>query len=390
MIGYELPPELKLLREVVREFMEREVLPRERSLGYDEPYLPDAELAVLQAKAREIGLWCLGTPKEYGGAGLSLFAQVVVAEQASKHRNGAYNPALGAFGKDPPNVVVRHGTPEQIERYVIPTVRSGRHTFVAITEPSGGSDPARSIRMRAQRRGDVYVLNGRKVFISEVDKSDWGIVFARTSDDPGRRGISCFIVELNTPGLTWRYVPVIRAWWPAELVFEDVEVPVRNRVGEEGQGFELANEWLVTSRIPYAAGCIGIAAAALEMAIEHARQRETFGSLLATRQAVQWSIADSEVEIRAARWLVWESAWKADRGEECRLESSIAKLYATEVANRVVDRCVQIFGGYGVSKEYPLERWYRELRIKRIGEGPSEVHRMVIARELLGRAALGR
>lgn len=383
MSGYVLPMELQMLRDTVRRFMREEVLPREKSMEFEQVHLPEPELKKLQAKAKEAGLWWFATPEKYGGAGLSVFAQTIVAEETSQHRNGAYNPGLGAFGKDPPVVVASHGTPYQIERWLLPTKETGRHTFVAITEPTGGSDPARAIRTRARKSGNKYILNGSKIFISEVDKSDWGIVFARTSDEPGRKGISCFIVDLNTPGLSWRYVPVIRPWYPTELVFQDVEIPADQLLGEEGQGFAIANEWLVHERMPYAAACIGIAVAALRIAVENARERETFGSRLADKQAIQWMLADSEVEIRAARWLTWEAAWKADRGEDCKYEASIAKVYATEMANRVVDRCVQVLGGYGVSKEFPLERWYRELRIKRIGEGPSEVHRLVIAREIL-------
>ena len=166
--------------------------------------------------------------------------------------------------------------------------------------------------------------------------------------------------------------------------FDNVEVPVENRLGEEGGGFKLAEKWLVEGRVPYAAGTLGIAQAALELAIDWAKQRETFGSRLSEKQAIQWMLADSEMELRAARLLTWQAAWKADLGQDLKLDASIAKVTATETAGRVVDRCIQIFGGLGVSKEMPLERWYRELRIKRIGEGPSEVHRMVVARNLLG------
>ncbi|MFC7691929.1 acyl-CoA dehydrogenase family protein [Paeniroseomonas aquatica] len=177
---------------------------------------------------------------------------------------------------------------------------------------------------------------------------------------------------------------MIRAWSPYELHLEDVEVPVENRLGEEGQGFQLCEKWLVEGRVPYAAACVGIAQAALELAMDWARQREAFGSKLADKQAIQWMIADSEMELRAARLLVWQAAWTAALGGDLKTDASVAKVVATETAGRVVDRCVQIFGGLGVAQEMPLERWYREMRIKRIGEGPSEVHRMVLARTLLG------
>jgi acyl-CoA dehydrogenase len=233
------------------------------------------------------------------------------------------------------------------------------------------------------KKGDRYVINGTKIFISGVSQSRWGIVFARTGG-PGRGGVSAFIVERDKPGLKWSPFPVIRAYSPYELHFEDYEVPEENLLGEEGKGFALAEEWLVHERVPYAAATIGLGQKSMELAIEWARQRETFGAPLSERQAVQFSLADCEIELRAARLLVYEAAWKADRGEDIKHEASICKVYGTEVAGRVVDRCIQIFGGMGVSQEMPLERWYRELRIKRIGEGPSEIHRMVIARNLLG------
>lgn len=380
--SWELPQELKLLQETTRRFMEREVRPAEANEPHDSWHLPDEKLKPLQKKAREIGLWCVQTPAEYGGAGLNLLGQSIVAEEASKCKMGPYIPACGAFGFDPPNIIFR-GTKEQIEKYAIPVIENGDKTFVAITEPSGGSDPGRAIQTRAVRKGDRYILNGTKIFISGVSQSHWGIVFARTGG-PGRSGISAFIVERDKPGLRWSPFPVIRSYFPYELHFEDYEVPVENRLGEEGQGFTLAEEWLVHERVPYAAACIGLGQAAMEMAIEWAKQRETFGELLAARQAVQFMLADSEIELRAARLLVYDAAWKGDRGEDIKHEASICKVFGTETAGRVVDRCIQIFGGMGVSRELPLERWYRELRIKRIGEGASEIHRMVIARNLLG------
>jgi acyl-CoA dehydrogenase len=169
---------------------------------------------------------------------------------------------------------------------------------------------------------------------------------------------------------------------PNEVVLEDCRVPAENLLGEEGRGLNLCLDLLTRLRFPYSACNLGVAVAAHRMAVAHAKQRETFGVPLHQRQAIQWMLADAEVELRATRWLIWEGAWKADRGEDARVEASIAKLYSSEVLGRVVDKAVQIHGGYGVSKEFPLERWYREARVRRIGEGPSEVHRMVIARSL--------
>jgi acyl-CoA dehydrogenase len=279
--------------------------------------------------------------------------------------------------------VIWGGTRAQIETYAIPAVREGHETFWAITEPSGGSDPARAIQTRAERRGDRFILNGRKVFISRAHEAPWGVVFARTDRTKGRAGISCFIVERGTPGFTATPIRTIRtSSVPTDVVFEDCAIPADNLVGEEGRGLDLCFDLLVKQRFPYSACNLGVAVAAHRIAIAHAKQRTTFGALLSQRQAIQWMLADAEVEIRAARWLVWEGAWKADRGEDARVEASIAKLHSSEVLGRVIDAAVQIHGGYGVAKEFPLERWYREARVRRIGEGPSEVHRMVIARSL--------
>jgi acyl-CoA dehydrogenase len=380
--GWQLPEELKLLQETTRRFMEREVRPAEANEPHDSWKLPKDKLKPLQAKARAAGLWCVQTPEEYGGAGLNLLGQCLVAEEAAKCKMGPYIAACGAFGFDPPNIIFS-GTREQIEKYALPSIEKGEKSFVAITEASGGSDPARAIRMRAEKKGDRYILNGTKIFISGASEASWGIVFART-EGPGREGISAFIVETKNPGLTLSPIPVIRSYFPYELHFDNFEVPAENLLGKEGKGFSIAEKWLVHGRVPYAAATIGLGQASLELAIEWAKQRETFGMRLADRQAIQWLLVDSEIELRAARMLVYDAAWKADRGEDIKVDAAIAKVYGTETAGRVVDRCIQVLGGMGVSCEMPLERWYRELRIKRIGEGPSEIMRMVIARNMVG------
>ena len=382
--SWELPDELRQIQETVARFMAAEVKPAEDKAEHDAYELAPDVLAQLQAKARAIGLWCVRSPQEYGGAGLSQLGQAVVAEEAAKCRMGAYVPACGAFGADPPNAIWS-GTPEQIQRYGVPGVQQGRKVYFAISEASGGADPARAIRARAERKGDRYVLNGSKMWITGADGADWGIVFARTGAQGDRGGISAFIVNGQPAGMSLKPIRVIRSYSPYEIHFHDVEIPVEDRLGEEGQGFAICEKWLIEGRIPYAAGTIGIAQAALQIAIDWARERTTFGSRLADKQAVQWMIADSEMELRAARLLTWQAAWIADSGRgDLKVASSIAKVMATETAGRVVDRAIQILGGMGVSCELPLERWYRELRIKRIGEGPSEVHRMVLARQLLG------
>ena len=382
--SWELSEELRQIQETVRRFMVAEVKPAEDKLEHDAYKLPADVLAKLQDKARNIGLWCVRSPVEHGGAGLNLLGQAVVAEEAAKCRMGAYVPACGAFGADPPNAIWL-GTKQQIEKYGVPGVQQGRKIYFAISEASGGADPARSIRARAVRKGDRYILNGSKMWITGAEGADWGIVFARTGEQGDRGGITSFIVNGQPKGLTMKPIPVIRSYAPYEMTFEDVEIPVEDRLGDEGQGFQICEKWLIEGRIPYAAGTIGIAQAALEIAIAWAKERETFRSKLADKQAIQWMIADSEIELRAARLLTWQAAWIGDLGRgDLKIASSIAKVTATETAGRVVDRAIQILGGLGVSQELPLERWYRELRIKRIGEGPSEVHRMVLARHLLG------
>jgi acyl-CoA dehydrogenase len=380
--GYQLPEELVRLREQVRRFVREEILPLEQRLDPDAPDIPEEDFQRLSARTKAAGLWALGAPEEYGGGGLDAFGMCVVLEEMCQHRMGLYNPGGGAFGRYPPPAIWA-GSQEQIAKYAVPTIREGWETFFAITEPSGGADPAGAIQTRAERRGDRWVLNGRKVFISRAHDAPWGVVFARTDKAKGRAGISCFIVEKGTPGFTARNIRTIRtSSVPNDVVFEDCELPAENLVGVEGQGLDLAFDLLVKQRFPYAACNLGVAVAAHRMAIAHAKQRVTFGQPLSQRQAIQWMLADAEVELRAARWLIWDGAWKADRGEDARVEASIAKLYSSEVLGRVIDAAVQIHGGYGVSKEFPLERWYREARVRRIGEGPSEVHRMVIARSL--------
>jgi acyl-CoA dehydrogenase len=380
--GYQLPEELNMLRQTVRRIIQEEIVPLEQGMDPEAIDLDAENWQRLAKVTRDAGLWALAAPTAYGGGGLGTFGYTVILEEMAQHRNGLYNPGYGVFGRYPPNVCYE-ASPAQLEKYVIPTIREGKKVFFAISEPSGGSDPAGAIQTRAVRDGDNWVINGTKLWISGALQAEWGIVFARSNPAKGRQGVSCFFVERGTPGLSIRPVPVIRPYYPTELVFTDCILPKENLLGKEGDGLGMALRLLTKNRFPYAAANIGVAVAALRMAIAYAKQRATFGKLLSSRQAIQWMLADSEVEIRAARWLTWEGAWKVDRGEEHRHEASIAKLYSSEVLGRVVDRAIQIHGGYGVAKELPLERWYREARVRRIGEGPSEVQRFVIARNLL-------
>jgi len=384
MSDWPLTEELIQIRETTRRFMVNDVKPAEEKVEHDAVSLPDDLLKPLQKKAKDLGIWCIRSPEKYGGAGLSLLGQAIVAEETARCKMGAYIPGCGSIGFDPPNAIFAGGTPEQIEKYGVAAIRDGEKCFFAISEPSGGSDPARAIRTRAVKRGDKYILNGTKTWISGVKNANWGIVFARTGDQGDRGGISAFIVEKGMPGFSWSEIGVIRAWSPYELTFDNCEVPAENLLGVEGRGFDLLGMWTVEGRIPYAAGTIGIAQEALEMAVTWVRDREVFKSKLADKQAIQFMIADSETELQAARMMVYKAAMIHETGDgDLRHWSSMCKVYGTETAFRVVDRCVQMFGGLGVAKEMPLERWFRELRIKRIGEGPSEVQRMVVARKIL-------
>jgi acyl-CoA dehydrogenase len=380
--AWELPDELVMLRDTVRRFMTAHVHPIEEKLEHDAVGLPREQLVGLQEQARALGLWALQTPEEFGGAGLSVLGQVVVAEEAAKCRMGAFFPALGAFGGNPPNIMFK-ASAEQFAKYAQPII-DGTMTkaYTAITEAAGGSDPARAIQLKAVREDSGgYRLDGAKMWISHAPGADWGVVYARTGE--GRTGISAFIVEKDTPGVTFSRIGVMASFAPYELHFDNVRLPPDQLIGAEGQGFALASDFLVHGRISYAAGPIGIAQSALDMACGWARDRDVFGGKLADKQGIQWMLVDSEVQLRAARLLMYQAAWNADLGKNVRVDASIAKLYGTEAAYQVLDRCIQIHGALGLSDELPLERWFRDLRVKRLGEGATEVQREVIARELL-------
>jgi alkylation response protein AidB-like acyl-CoA dehydrogenase len=331
-----------------------------------------------------MGFYGLDIPAELGGPGIDLTTRTLMAIEMAQHRAGLYNPCYGTFG-GAGLAQLYEATEEQKERYLYPTLRGEMRGCFALTEPTGGSDPARAISTRAVADGDEWVLNGSKLFISGADRADYALVFARTGG-PGREGVTAFIVETAWPGFhVRRVVHTLRSThYATELQFEDLRVPAGNVLGEVNKGFAIASDRLSRQRIPYAAGCLGVAVKAQEMTIEWAKVRETFGSTLASKQAVQWMIVDNEIDIRHSRFVLLDAAQKADRGEPFKAEAAMAKLVASEAAGRVVDRAMQVHGGLGMTKDLPLERWYRELRIRRVGEGPSEVQRLILARELLG------
>ncbi|MGE0849986.1 MAG: acyl-CoA dehydrogenase family protein [Hyphomicrobiaceae bacterium] len=369
----------------VRRFVREEIVPLESNLDPDASELPREDFERLTAKVREMGFWGLDIPAEYGGAGVDLVTRTLMAVEMSQHRAGLYVPCYGVFGSAG-LAQLYEATEEQKQRYLHPMLRGEKRGFFGLTEPSGGSDPARAIRTRAVKDGSDWIINGSKVFISGADRAHFGLVFARTDAAKGRGGITCFIVDTDMKGFhVRRVVHTLRSsHYATELQFEDLRVPAANILGEVNKGFAIANDRLSRQRIPYAAACIGVAVKAQELAIDYARQRETFGAPLASRQAVQWMIVDNEIDIRTSLLLTLAAAHKADSGQPYRMEAGMAKLVASEAGGRVVDRSMQIHGGYGMTKDLPFERWYREMRIRRVGEGPSEVQRHVIARDLLG------
>ena len=384
-MDYRMTDEQELVVETVRRFVADEIVPLEADLDPDAGALHPTDHARLVEKTKEMGFYGLDIPKEFGGPGIDVTTRALMAIEMSQHRGGLYNPCYGTFG-GAGLAQLYEATDEQKEKYLYPTLKGEKSGCFALTEPSGGSDPARAIQTRGVQDGDEWVLNGSKLYISGADKADFALVFARTSDDPGRNGVTAFIVDTDSPGFhVRRVVHTLRSThYATELQFEDLRVPASNILGELNRGFAIANDRLSRQRIPYAAGCIGVAVVAQEMAIEWARSRETFGGLLAEKQAVQWMIVDNEIDIRHATFLVLDAAQRADRGERFRTEAAMAKLVASEGAGRVVDRAMQIHGGVGMTKDLPLERWYRELRIRRVGEGPSEVQRLIMAREIIG------
>lgn len=377
--------EQQMIIETVRRYVREEISPLEADLDPDAGTLAPADQERLVAKVKQMGFYGLDIPAEFGGPGLDVTTRALMAIEMSQHRAGLYNPCYATFG-GAGLAQLYEATEDQKERYLYPTLRGELRGCFALTEPSGGSDPARAIQTKGFQDGEDWILNGAKLYISGADKADYALVFARTSDDPGRNGVTAFIVDTDSPGFeVRRVVHTLRSThYATELQFEDLRVPAANVLGEVNRGFAIANDRLSRQRIPYAAGCLGAAIKAQEMAIEWAKSRETFGGPLAAKQAVQWMIVDNEIDIRHARWCILDAAQKADRGELFRTEAAMAKLVASEGAGRVVDRAMQIHGGVGMTKDLPLERWYRELRIRRVGEGPSEVQRLIMARELLG------
>ena len=379
-MDFSLSAEEKAVRDTARTFITREVMPLEQEALRRErahrPGLEHSELRELQLKAKKFGFWGLSTPEQYGGMDLPAVLQSLIWTEIGR------TFVQFRFGGEADNILY-HANDEQKAEYLVPTIEGDRISCFAITEPGAGSDAA-NIKLSARRDGDDWILNGEKTFITNGNDADFVIVVAVTDRAKGVRGggTTAFLVDRS---MGWRseFIQTMGEGGPAALIFEDVRVPARNILGELGQGFELGMKWIGKGRYLIPSNAVGIAERALGMAIEYANTRETFGSRIGTNQAIQWMIADSEVELEAARWLILRAAWTVDQGEDARHASSMAKLAGATMVNNVVDRVMQIHGGMGYTRELPIERWYRQVRLMRIYEGTDEMQRLIISRDLL-------
>ncbi|MFS0787533.1 acyl-CoA dehydrogenase family protein [Shouchella sp. 1P09AA] len=384
-----LNEEQRMVQQTIRRFVEKELMPLENEVLRNElngkPSLSEEKTNELQKKAKQMGFWGINTPEEYGGANLGQMMLALLTMETSK----TFVPFK--FGGSADNILYR-ANETQKKQYLLPTINGDKKSCFAMTEPGAGSD-TQNIKMTAVKDGDEWVLNGEKTFITGGNDADFVMVIAVTDKEAheakGRHGVTCFIVD-RSMGWTSQYIHTMGEWGPASLFFENVRVPEENILGDLHRGYDLGLEWIGFARWIVGARAVGASERLLNMAIDYANDRTTFGKPIATRQAIQWQIADSAVELEAARWLVLNAAYTLDLGEDNRHLASIAKLYGATKGNDIIDRVLQIHGGMGYTRELPIERWYREARLWRIYDGTDEIQRLIISRNLLkGHVKLG-
>ena len=378
-MDFELAEEQQMVRETTRAFVEREVKPVASRLDREAIYPSE-----LVKRLSELGLMGILVPQEFGGSGMDLLSCVVAMEEVSK----AWASLAVAMSVQNSLVcapIARFGNAAQKKKYLPSLARGERLGCYALTEPGSGSD-AGSIQTGAKRVGDDFVLTGNKIFTTNGNRADLAIVYAVTDPAKGKKGISAFIVEKNSPGFVVGKLEDklgLRSSDTASLLFEDCRVPGENLLGTEGEGFAIALATLDGGRIGIAAQALGIAQGCLEESVPYAQQRRQFGRAIAEFEAIQWMLADMATEIDAARLLTYRAAWLAEQGRTFTKEAAMAKLFASEAANRAAYKAIQIFGGYGYTKEFAVERFFRDARITTIYEGTSEIQRLVIARRLI-------
>src|SRR5262245_60493174 len=378
-ISFALTDEQSDLRALAHDFAEKEIRPK--AAEYDEQQTHPADVI---AKAHELGLMNVHVPEEYGGLGLKTFDGILIGEEFAWGCSGmAVSLTANTLGAAP---VFIAGTEEQKRDWLTPLLEEPILCSFGLSEPDAGSDVAR-IKTTAERRGDEYVLNGSKTFISNAGHAGWTVVFAKTEPSKGHRGLSAFIVPMDAPGVTVeKHLDKMgqRSTDTSAFALTDVVIPAANRLGEEGDGFEVAMQTLDFTRPGTAAGAVGVAQAAYDYAVEYAKERVTFDVPIAMHQGVNFLIADMATEIEAARLLTWQAAWMLDNGygRKATLYSSFAKRFTADTAMKVTTDAVQVFGGYGYIKEYPVEKLMRDAKLFQIYEGTSQIQRLVIAREI--------
>ncbi len=379
-VSFALTDEQRALRDLAHDFAEKEIRPK--AAEYDEHQTHPADVI---AKAHEVGLMNLHVPAEFGGPELGLFDGALVGEELYWGCSGIGTAiAANGLGAGP---VVLAGTEEQKRAWLPPLIDQPILCSFGLTEPDAGSDVAR-LKSTAVRNGGEYVLNGSKTFITNAGRAAWTVVFAKTDPDRGHRGMSAFVVPMEAPGVTIeKHLDKMgqRSTDTTAFSMVDVAVPAANRLGEEGDGFKIAMQTLDGTRPGTAIGAVGVARAAFEYACEYSKERVTFDQPIAMHQGVSFLIADMATNIEAARLLTWQAAWMLDSGwgRKATLFSSMAKRFAADIAMEVTTDAVQIFGGYGYMKEYPVEKLMRDAKLYQIYEGTSQIQRLVIARDVL-------